>query len=169
VARGRAPSTLSGEGQMLRRAEIAVALVAIGQIGPMRTEEAVLVASPSVRIEASRDAVTRERLSPKQSREERLVVSRQNGRCVWSSRDGRALEHKRGGGFHFFSDPKGWGYVSVEDPEAWGESSDEEPLLQYFEHRIIGYKTITYFGVVDRFEPRECAPVDQEEMRRPAS
>lgn len=71
------------------------------------------------------------------------IVSIQDN-YYWASRDKTPLLASLSSDFYHFVAPTGEGYIKI---------SSEDDKTVYVEHMTLGFKNITYWGVVDSFSP----------------
>lgn len=83
-----------------------------------------------------------------------VVIVRKGGRYFWASRENRELERRVAGAFHYFVDRAEGGYIRVFDRSTLPESlRPDGPQFEYIEHVPVWRSMVTYWGVLDSFEP----------------
>lgn len=74
----------------------------------------------------------------------RLSIISVKDNYFWASRDKKPLIASSSDDFYNFVAPTGEGYIKI---------SSEEGKTVYVEHMTLGFKNITYWGVIDLFQP----------------
>jgi hypothetical protein len=98
-----------------------------------------LEGTPSVRVDASEDQVTRRQMTEAESAENRLRIRVENGRYFWTSRGDVPLTLTSSGEFMYLSSPEVGKYVRFQ------RVNDR---VTYLEHVDMERGTVTYWGEV---------------------
>lgn len=72
----------------------------------------------------------------------RLLITKNDGKFFWTSRENRELLFNQTGRFYNFIEPNGAGYIKV---------AKIKGKYLYMEHLTLGFKNITYWGVAEEF------------------
>ena len=78
----------------------------------------------------------------------KTVITKDNGKYIWFSRDKKMLTHTNDGCYDYFITKDRCDYIKIaKNPDS------DNPKYLYMEHLTDGFKTITYWGKSDKFEP----------------
>jgi hypothetical protein len=117
---------------------------------PPSQAEMIFEARPSIRVDASADTTTREKLSELAGEKNRITIVWQDGKYIWATRDARELVLRAGGATYMFLEPNGAGYVKILDTHAIpGSDKKSKPRYLFMEHVHILQSTISYWGSCD--------------------
>ncbi len=121
---------------------------------PTFAQEIVINATPKSRVTSSSKETNREVLNESKQNEFRLLITKQNGKYYWTTRDNKELSYTISGAFHIFIEAGGAGYITVFDQSVLPESMREPGAdIQYKEHIRAFMGDITYWGDAEKFDP----------------
>jgi hypothetical protein len=114
----------------------------------------VLQGRPASRTESSDETSKHVTIPDAERAKVAVVIVRKGGRYFWASRENRELERRVSGAFTYFVDRTEGGYIRVFDRSTLPESlRPDGPQFEYTEHVPVWRNTVTYWGVLDRFDP----------------
>lgn len=121
---------------------------------PLLAQQIVINATPKSQVTSSSKETKREVLNNSKQNEFRLLITKQNGKYYWATRDNRELFYTVSGAFHIFIEAGGAGYITVFDQSVLPESMrDPGADIQYKEHIRAFMGDITYWGSAEKFDP----------------
>jgi hypothetical protein len=75
----------------------------------------------------------------------RCVIIKEGGKYFWLSREMKPLNHVKSGMFDYFVNPDGDGYIKI--------AKMKDGTYAYMETMNVTFRVVTYWGIVDKFEP----------------
>lgn len=81
-------------------------------------------------------------MKEEESKAYRVLITQENGKYFWASRNNLELNFSENGGFYDFVEVTGRGYIRI---------AVVEGRAIYMEHLTTGFKNITYWGIAERF------------------
>ena len=123
---------------------IIFALVAVMLASGCFAESIVLKGYPFVRGEGTPEGSSNTSLTDNVSEEYKVIISKDNGKYYWLSRENKPLLYSRSGIFHLFVNPDGSGYIKV---------AERDGKYLYMEHMSLVFGTVTYWGTAEEFKP----------------
>ena len=110
------------------------------------TESVVLVLNgiPIVQSKGNIQQSENVKLTESQQNEYRLLITKKGDDYFWTSRENRPLSKMQSGDISIFIESGGAGYIRV---------SEQNGQILYLEHMAIGFQTVTYWGISEKFMP----------------
>lgn len=121
-------------------------LFRLGGLAPAHAEVLAVVGMPIVQARSSIEISHNVKVDSNQKLTNRLVISVEEGRYVWQTRDRIPLEFKKMEGYDLFTEPVSGGYIKV--------VKQSDGRYVYLEH-ISGQdlKVFNYWGLISVYEP----------------
>ena len=118
------------------------------------TEQFVINALPTSVVSSNSQSTKREALNASKQSKYRLLITKNNGRYYWASRENKELSYTISGEYHIFIEINGAGYITVFDQKSLPKFMREEGTsFIYKEHVRAFMSNITYWGKASAFNP----------------
>ena len=133
-----------------------VLIVTVGIVVPlpaMSQSKTVFSGIPKIKISEGGVGRIPEKLLRKNAVNVGCVISQIGDKFYWASRENKELASVKSSGFITFYAIDGSGYVRMTAPgmkEVVSAMSETESEFDYVEHLLIGLRSVTYYGVVNR-------------------